>query len=127
MKEKNKTICLKCKNENPENAVFCNSCGSPIAKEKTTELAKVNKSMSRKKWFMRLTVVLSILFGISFAVFVFRGMSVADLSSLEIWGVFGFLFLVGFVYVWFVHFFIKFFIKYVFVRYVVGGFKKSDK
>jgi hypothetical protein len=72
--------------------------------------------MSLKKGFLRLTIVLSILAGIGFLLFIVRaGYIVEPLFEIPL------AFAIGFVLVWLVYFFIK----YIVVGYIIKGFKKE--
>lgn len=72
--------------------------------------------MSLKKGFLRLTIVLSILAGIGFILFIVReGYIVESLFEIPL------AFAIGFVPVWLVYFFIK----YIAVGYIIQGFKKE--
>lgn len=72
--------------------------------------------MSLKKGFLRLTIVLSILAGIGFLLFIATRENF-NLPLVEIPLVFA----IGFVPVWLIYFFIK----YIVVGYIIKGFKKE--
>ena len=72
--------------------------------------------MSSKKGFLRLTIVLSILAGIGFILFIaITGYIEEPLFEIPL------AFAIGFVPVWLVYFFIK----YIVVGYIIKGFKKE--
>jgi len=72
--------------------------------------------MSLKKGFLRLTIVLSILAGIGFLLYIATTVNIAEpLFEIPL------AFAIGFVPVWLVYFFIK----YIVVGYIIKGFKKE--
>lgn len=72
--------------------------------------------MSLRKGFLRLTIVLSILAGIGFTLYIATTVNIEE-PLLEI----PLAFVIGFIPVWLVYFFIK----YIIVGYIIKGFKKK--
>ena len=72
--------------------------------------------MSLRKGFLRLTIILSILAGIGFILYIATTVNIEE-SLLEI----PLAFAIGFIPVWLVYFFIK----YIIVGYIIKGFKKK--
>jgi len=70
--------------------------------------------MSLKKGFLRLTIVLSILAGIGFLLYIATTVNI-EVPLIPV------AFAMGFVPVWLVYFFIK----YIVVGYIIKGFKKE--
>ena len=72
--------------------------------------------MSLRKGFLRLTIVLSILAGIGFTLYIATTVNIEEpLLKIPL------AFAIGFIPVWLVYFFIK----YIIVEYIIKGFKKK--
>ena len=72
--------------------------------------------MSLRKGFLRLTIILSILAGIGFILYIATTVNIEE-PLLEI----PLAFAIGFIPVWLIYFFIK----YIIVGYIIKGFKKK--